>query len=258
MGDLAPPPHLSPSSIATFQQCPLKFRYAKIDGLKEDPTDATLMGNFVHDVLEEFYLLSAEDRTLEAAKGLARTLWDTKWRDETAQWVPEAALRQLRWNAWWCIENLWGLEDPAGVEPSGIEQEINTDIEGVTIKGFIDRWSRDDQGMITVTDYKTGKTPRPQYQGDKYQQLMIYAIALQLLGHGEVKDVELLFLKGGDRLRRDVTAADVDKTVATIVGVHGKIVEGCESNSPDEIFYPNPSILCNWCSFKPFCPAWTK
>ena len=46
----SPPPHLSPSSMGTFEQCPLKFKYSKIDMLKDDPTEATLMGNFVHDV----------------------------------------------------------------------------------------------------------------------------------------------------------------------------------------------------------------
>ncbi|MGA0152949.1 MAG: PD-(D/E)XK nuclease family protein, partial [Ilumatobacteraceae bacterium] len=49
---LTPPAYLSPSSIGTYRDCPQKFKFSRIDGLKEPPTWATHLGTFVHDVLE--------------------------------------------------------------------------------------------------------------------------------------------------------------------------------------------------------------
>lgn len=253
MSSLKPPPYLSPSSISTFQQCPLKFKFSKIDGLKEDPTEATLMGNFVHDVLEDLYSMQPEDRTLEAARELAKLHWQEKWGEEISNWVRPDGLSNLRWNAWWCIENLWKLENPVEVNPEGVETKVSTEIRGVPIMGYIDRWSRGPDGIV-ITDYKTGKTPRPKYQDQKYQQLMIYAVAVQNLGFGQVSDIELLFLKGGDRLAKSVTKDDVEFVESSVVRVYSEVIACCDIG----VFEPRPSILCDWCSFKPICPYWKK
>ncbi len=249
-----PPPHLSASSIGTFNQCPLKFKFSKIDGITDDPTEATLMGNFVHDIMEEFYRHDPELRDIALARTLASKIWEEKWRDEVTPWVKgDKQLHMFRWNSWWCVENLWKLEDPMSISPTGLEREVNGLVGGVKIKGFIDRFVVNN-GKITISDYKTGKVPKPQYAGEKFFQLNLYAHLLRSEGVGEPEEVELLFLKEGKRLRDKVTEKSLTSAEQLVVSTKEQIDVCCETGE----FEPIKSILCNWCSYQSICPAWRK
>lgn len=249
---LVAPEYLSPSSITTFEQCPLKFKYSRIDKLVEPPTEATLRGNFVHDILEALYTLEPDQRTQDVAKEIARRLWDSTWENQAVSLISDSKkLHEFRWSAWWCVANLWNLEDPTLVNPSGIEKEVLVDIGGVTVRGFIDRYSAGDNG-ITVSDYKTGKTPHPRYQDGKFFQLLVYALAIQELDLGHVGNLELLFLKESVRLLHEVTPDDLDETKEKIVAVRSAIDARCKEGS----FEPITHKLCDWCHFKSICPAW--
>lgn len=251
---LEAPAYLSPSSIATFQQCPLKYKFSRIDGLTEPPTEATLRGNFVHSVLEELYALPSEQRTMSTAKNLAKVLWESEYEERVSPYVRGAeAQKMFRWSSWWCIENLFTMEDPQELELDGIETEVNGDIDGVAIRGFIDRWRRTDDGII-IGDYKTGKTPAPRYRDDKYFQLMLYACALELKLEEHVKEIELLFVKDSVRLSKSVTDGDRQNVRDTVASVRTQIDERCETG----IFEPIKHKLCDWCSYKSICPAWSK
>lgn len=252
MSDLQAPEYLSPSSMATFEQCPLKFKYSRIDKLAEPPTEATIRGNFVHDILEALYGLEPDRRTKEMAKEIARVLWDTTWQEQTASLISDPkALHEFRWSAWWCVDNLWKLEDPQVIEPSGLETEVIADINGVRIRGFIDRYTTTD-GVAVVSDYKTGKKPHPKYQNDKFFQLLVYALALQELEICSPQKVELLFLKESARLQMEVKQEDLLATQDKIVSIKGAIDKRCQEGE----FEPVKHRLCDWCHFKSMCPAW--
>lgn len=252
---LEPPPHLSPSSIAVFQQCPLRFKYSKIDGIREPDTEATIMGNFVHEVLEMLFRMEPADRTVESAKTVASALWNEgDWKSSVSHVIgtDENRLREFRWKSWWCLENYFKIEDPQSVQPDGIEHEVNDLIDGVKIKGFVDRWSSSETG-ITVSDYKTGKTPAPKYRKDKFTQLLIYAILLEQETGVPAEKVELLYLKEGKVLASEVKQEDVSQVKSTIVKVHSDMMKRCEAGK----FEYKTSTLCGWCSFKTMCPAWS-
>jgi putative RecB family exonuclease len=252
-GLMQAPELLSPSSISTFQQCPMKFKYSKIDGLRDSPTEATMLGNFVHEILETMYALPSEQRTQETARQLARDLWAVKWEAEVTTLIRgEKELRLFRWSAWWCVENLWMLEQPQEVEPWGIEEHVEGEISGIKLHGFIDRLHLDGD-TAKVSDYKTGKTPKKNYIEDKYFQLIIYTQLLKSLGIEAKKfEIELLYLKDGVRFAKEVTAEDVQKVASVIAEVRAGIEERCKNG----YFEPNKTILCNWCGFKKICPAW--
>lgn len=251
---LKPPPHLSPSSIATFQQCPLRFKYSKIDGMREPDTEATIMGSFVHEILEFVFKLEPEQRTIDAAKSIASSGWNEGgWKEDVMAVIgpDEKRLREFRWKSYWCLENYFAIEDPSKVHPAGLEYELNDNIGGVKIKGFIDRWSDGDEGLV-ISDYKTGKTPAPRYRADKFTQLLIYAILLEQETGKPAGKLELLYLKDGTVLSADVQKEQVESVKRMIATVHGEIMVRCE----DEKFEHKTSVLCGWCNFKPICPAW--
>lgn len=250
---LVAPDRLSPSSISTFRQCPMKFKFSKIDGLRDAPTEATMLGNFVHEILETMYAMPPEQRTQDTARNLAREIWASKWEEQVTTLIrSEKELKLFRWTAWWCVENLWALEEPMTVEPYAIEEHVEGEISGIKLHGFIDRLHFDGK-TAKVSDYKTGKTPKKNYLDDKYFQLIIYTQLLESAGiNAESLEVELLYLKDGVRFAKEITQDDV----AQVASVIAEVREGIEKRCKEGYFEPNKSILCNWCGFKTICPAW--
>jgi len=251
--ELIAPEFLSPSSIGTFRQCPLKFKYSKIDGLPDPSGQEAILGNYVHDVLEKLYKLSPNLRTQEQAKLIARELWDSRWEEKTRNVVRgEKELNRFRWTAWWCIEHLWEFENPTSFTPSKMECFVTGEIGGVKMRGYIDRILIGDKN-VTISDYKTGKTPREIDLPEKFFQLITYS---QLLSHLGIEvdeiDVELLYLKDPVRFKRRVTQEDLNSTIKTIQETKRNIDESCKSGN----FPHKKSVLCGWCSFKKICPAW--
>lgn len=254
-GGLKAPEFLSPSSISTFNQCPLKFKYSKIDNIKDPSGKEALLGNFVHDILEEMYKLPPEFRTQEQAKIIAKEQWDTKWAVQVQEIVTDDKnLKLFRWSAWWCVENLWRLEDPALIAPHSLESFVSGGIGGVKIRGFIDRLTRDAvTGAPKISDYKTGKTPRKSDLQDRFFQLIIYSQLLSSIGiESEESSAELLYLKDGVRFEMQITPSDVSRVVEKIQNTKSGIDERCVSGE----FEAKKSVLCGWCGYKSFCPAW--
>ena len=254
MEELVPPEYLSPSSIATFQQCPLKYKYSRIDKLTEPPTEATLRGNFVHSILEELYRLPQSDRTVLVAKQLAKQIWDEQYEELVTPYVRgDDALRSFRWTSWWCVENLFKMEEPSSIDFDGLETELNGSIDGVSIKGFIDRWRRTDDGIV-IGDYKTGKPPSPRFADDKHFQLALYACVLELQIGETVSKTELLFIRDSVRFEKQVTNIERENVRNTVVTVRKEIEQRCS----DGYFEPRRMRLCDWCSYKTICPAWSN
>ena len=61
-----PPASLSPSSISSFKECPLAFRFSYLDRLPQPPAPHSSKGTLVHRALERFYDRPADERTAAA------------------------------------------------------------------------------------------------------------------------------------------------------------------------------------------------
>lgn len=252
MTQLPLPTHLSASSISTYEQCPLRFRFSRIDKIQEPTTEAMILGSFVHEILEEFYKLDPEDRTVPEARRIARELWETKFVEETRP-VRIKSVNDFRWQAWWCIENVFGMENPTEVKIRGIEDQFSASINDVPLLGYIDRWTEEEDGSITVTDYKSGKVSKPQYEGDKVFQIILYAEMLERLNNIKVDNAEIMYVKFKERKRYEPTS-ERRKTVLKIIDqTWDGVNKGCETG----IFNTKTSALCNWCAYKNICPAWS-
>lgn len=250
---LVPPVHLSPSSMGTFNQCPLKFRYSKIDQIPDEPTQATLMGNFVHEVLEYFYVLPHDDRNVANLKHLASHVWtESEWLERVIPWIGSEAdtIRMFRWNSWWCLENIFNVENPHSVDATHIELELNGQLNGVTLKGFIDRLTLGEKAVIS--DYKTGKTPAKRWVDDKFLQLRIYGTLANELGVCLPDSLELLYLKDGTKYEVPFRQKDMEDTIEYVTETKRRIDVACETHE----FETRTSRLCDWCAYKNRCPAW--
>ncbi len=214
------------------------------------------MGNFVHDVLEGLYGYAPEDRTQDRAQSLAREVWDNdNWGERVQPLVPDAEeYRMFRWKAWWCIENLWKIENPEEIEPDGLEYELNGEVSGVNLKGFIDRFTMDEDGGIVISDYKTGKVPRADYVDQRFLQLRIYGTLVNALGIGRTSSLELLYLKDGVKFEVPFSEEDITNTSEYVRNVKDDVDKACATGD----FPAQKSVLCGWCSYKGICPLWAN
>lgn len=256
---LDPPPYLSPSSIDTFKTCPLQYKLSRIDKLDEQSTEPQVLGNFVHDVLEELMKLDPTRRTMTEAKKFLTSLFNDRWQEAAAEVAKD--LKAFKWKAYFCVENYFLMEDPTDITPGGLETPLLLDpndpdsfvkIAGVPIKGFIDRWD-DHGGVVSIVDYKTGKFPSAtRFQEPKFQQLTIYADAISQITGKPVDRMTLMFVKDGKAIWRPVTEARLEQMRETVRETYDLVLEYCELGE----FPATPNTLCNWCSFKGICPAW--
>jgi len=250
----ATPEYMSPSSIGTFNQCPMRYKFAKLDRISEPSTEPQVLGSFVHEILEELFKLDAKDRNESSARQIGKGLWNHSWSQEFANLPDQVSTEnEFRWKAWWCVENYFALEDPTSFDAVGIEQKVNGDIDGVPIFGIIDRWTLED-GKMVISDYKTGKKPKPRYEWEKQMQIMIYSILLEQMTEYEVKEAELIYLKFPSKAVYKPTEKVISNVKANIVQTWDELVTSCSTG----VFETRTGPLCNWCSFKGMCPAWRK
>jgi putative RecB family exonuclease len=252
-GSLPVPAYLSPSSIETFRQCPLKYKLSRIDKLPDPPTEATIMGNFVHSVLEDLLAVPAAERTIPTARLLMANQWHTAYSDRVSEILmhSEKAIHKFRWNSWWCIENYFKIEDPSAIDSKGIEHELNGFIEDVPLKGFIDRWHEEEAG-ICISDYKTGKTPKPRYANNKFFAMTVYADLLSKETEKPVSKIELLYLKDGVRMDKPITNGLLSDMREIVTTTYREVKVRCSTGE----FEPTRNTLCDWCNYKPICPVW--
>lgn len=252
----ARPQYLSPSSIGTFQQCPLRYRYSRIDRLPEPSTEAQVLGSMAHEVLELLMALPADERTLATARTILLAQWEAKWNAEAIDLgLGDYDRHMFRWRVWRCIEAYFGLEDPTALELAGIECKLEATLEGVPVLGILDRWHYASDGTAVISDYKTGKVSRKPYDAEKRFQLMVYVTLAETLLDVTVSRAELIYLKGrGARVGYEPTPELREEVRTTLRTVWDGVQGACETGN----FEARTSRLCDWCSYKGTCPAWRK
>lgn len=74
-------PHLSASSLNTYLDCGLQYKFAKIDKVQPEFTpDALVFGTVIHAVLADFYQELMIGNTLEAQE--LESMFETYWREK--------------------------------------------------------------------------------------------------------------------------------------------------------------------------------
>lgn len=249
-----PPRSLSPTRISSFTSCPLAFRLRTIDHLPEPPSPYAVKGTLVHRALEIF-VWERDNPTWRADHG-TRAL-ESAWRDtrETPDFLglklDKDAEAAFVTDARALVRNCFELETPARTQTVGVELRLEGEIDGVKLRGIIDRLDVDDRGELVVIDYKTGRAPPARYERSRLAGVHLYALLCkQALGRVPA-EVRLLHLREPLTIRATPTEQSIRAQEQRSVAVWLAIQRACER----EDFPPRPSGLCGFCNFKPFCPA---
>ena len=248
---------LSPSRAADFKACPLMYRFRCIDRLPEAPSPVAARGTVVHAVLEQLFDLPSAERTLAAAKELLPQAWarvreedpdvaalfaDDPDGTQCAAWLESAA--EL-------LASYFTLEDPRRIEPHARELPVDVVIDGVRLRGIIDRIDVSPAGDVRIVDYKTGASPREAFEGKALFQMKFYALVLWRL-HGVVpRQLRLMYLADTDTLSYQPEAEELVRFERTLIAIWRAIERALQTGD----FRPSPSRLCEWCDHKVRCPA---
>lgn len=247
-------PGLSPSRANDFQQCPLLYRFRVVDRLPEPPSEAAARGTLVHAVLERLFDLPAAERTEAAARGMLPGQWAAlRERDAVYAELFASADDEAAWlaGAGDLLGTYFTLEDPRRLQPDARELPVRLDLEdGPQMRGIVDRVDVAPNGWIRIVDYKTGRSPRPGYEGHALFQMRFYAYVLWRQRGELPRALQLEYLGDGQVIRHDPTEGEMATLEARVRSVWSSIQEAARTGR----WQARPSALCDWCSFKDLCP----
>ncbi len=254
---------LSPSRAADFKSCPLLYRFRTIDRLPETPSRAAVRGTVVHAVLEQLFDLPAPERTLGAARELLPEIWQQMAADDPAiaALFGEAGdgttgddgtgLAEWLASASELLGNYFALEDPSRLEPVAREQLVEVVIDGLRLRGYIDRLDENERGELRVVDYKTGATPREAFEAKALFQMKFYALVLWRTRGVVPKQLRLMYLADTDTLSYAPDAEELTRFERTVQAIWAAIERATQAAD----FRPSPGRLCEWCDHHDLCPA---
>jgi putative RecB family exonuclease len=249
---LAQPMTMSPSKLTAFTNCALAFRFVNIDRLPQAPTVAAVRGTLVHRSLELLFGQPAPTRTLPTAldcldAALAVYETEDEWQALGLDGTAEATLAT---EARILVERYFELEDPALVEPVGIELLLEATIGGVQVRGIIDRLDVVD-GDLVVTDYKTGRSPDERNARSRMAGVHIYSLLVERTFGRRPARVQLLHLAEPVAIVTSPTEQSTRGVERRLGAVWSAVADACDR----EDFQPKPGGHCSWCSFQQWCPS---
>jgi superfamily I DNA/RNA helicase/RecB family exonuclease len=246
---------LSASDIDLYRTCPLKYKFARVFAIPQEPTINQRFGILIHQVLERFHTEQLRAEALSEAAGGAPprsgagsldrllALFEAGWRrtgfgssDDELQYRDRAVAALARYH-----ERHLSSES----RPVWLERSFSFAIGSHRLRGRVDRVDQLPDGGYELIDYKTGE--RRSGWGEDVQ------LALYRLGAREAWQVETelgsyWYVLEDERVPVAAAPDDAERVERTVLEVAGGI-EGQD-------FEPRPSYeICSWCDYRLICPA---
>ena len=149
------------------------------------------------------------------------------------------------------MRNYFRLEDPTTIRSIGLELRVEAEIDGIRLRGIIDRLELDADGELVVTDYKTGSAPSTQHERKRLSGVHIYSLLCEQLLGRRPRTVQLLYLKSPLAITTQPSDRSTRGTRRTLGAVWQAVERACDR----EDFRPQPSRLCDYCAFQAYCPS---
>ena len=231
---------LSASDLDLYLTCPLKYKFARVFGIPQEPTINQRFGILIHNVLERFHKEDSDE-------GLPRLmdLFESGWR-RTGFGASDDEL-QFRDRAREAMRLYWERESESEGEPVWLERKFDIKIGEHHVRGRVDRVDRLPGGDHELIDYKTGER-KSEADLESDLQLALYRLAAREAWQLEANTGSYYYVLDAEKVAAPVRPDDAERVERTVFQV-GEGVLGQD-------FEPRPSpTVCGWCDYKLICPA---
>jgi DNA helicase-2/ATP-dependent DNA helicase PcrA len=235
---------LSASDLGLYLTCPLKYKFARVFGIPQEPTINQRFGILIHNVLERFH---KEDDDQAGEEGLNRLmgLFEAGWR-RTGFGSSDDEL-QFRDRAREAMRLYWERESESEGVPVWLERKFDIRIGDHYVRGRVDRVDRLPDGSHELIDYKTGER-KSEAELENDLQLALYRLAAREAWEVEAKSASYYYVLDADKVAAPIRPDDAERVERTVLQV-GEGVIGQD-------FEPRPSpTVCSWCDYRLICPA---
>ncbi|MSR75987.1 MAG: PD-(D/E)XK nuclease family protein [Candidatus Ryanbacteria bacterium] len=243
------------SALETYNQCPQKYEYEHIERKRVPKGKESIFGTSIHSAMRFMFSRDPLFPTLEEVLAHFRESF------ADSQSVADADKARYLESGERMIRVYYEKNPPWNFDVIDLESRFEVPLEdpktGIThtIAGSIDRIDKTGEGLFEIIDYKTSRKLPAQETVDANMQLAIYQLALEKKWpHIDPEHVTLAlyFMKAGEKLVTRRTRQDLDNTRGQILDTIHSIEKRIETKE----FPAKPNALCDWCGYKPICPAW--
>lgn len=248
----------SHSKLSAFEQCRLKFKFRYIDKIipEIEKTIEAHLGDIVHQTLEWLYS-QVKDKIIPTIDDMI-VFYSQAWmKDYTETIMQNGDDEKIFFNKGiQYLLDYYKRYHPFDDNTLEVEKNITLvlDEEGnYRIRGFIDRLAYNLKNKeYEIHDYKTSKTMPEQEKIENDRQLALYSIAIKEL-FGKDQEVKLVwhYLFFNKRIESRRTHEQIEQLKKETI----ELIKTIESATE---FPANKSRLCEWCAYKPICPAWNS
>jgi DNA helicase-2/ATP-dependent DNA helicase PcrA len=234
---------LSASDLGLYLTCPLKYKFARVFGIPQEPTINQRFGILIHNVLERFH----KEPPADDADGLGQLnhLFETGWRRSGFGSTDDEL--QFRDRAREALRLYWEHERVAEGEPVWLERKFDFKVGEHHVRGRVDRVDRLPDGDYELIDYKTGER-KTEAELESDLQLALYRLAAREAWEIEAAFGSYYYVLDGDKVAAPTKPDDGERVRRTVLEV-GEGILGQD-------FEPRPSpSVCSWCDYRLICPA---
>ncbi|MFC1952382.1 RecB family exonuclease [Chloroflexota bacterium] len=181
---------LSYTQITLYQSCPLCYKLQYIDGLKPKDKWYFSFGSTLH--LCAQYIFSVKVPPLPSLDELLQ-FFEGKWIRAGHNSAEEEARYKTYGRE--ILTKLWEIHHADFMMPVAIERVFYIDIEGVKLRGFIDRVDKLESGGLSIVDYKTSQGLFTREDLEASLQLTLYQLAAEQIWYLPVENLTLYHLR---------------------------------------------------------------
>jgi DNA helicase-2/ATP-dependent DNA helicase PcrA len=233
---------LSASDIDTYRICPLKYKFARVFRIPQEPTINQRFGIVMHQVLERFH--NQPGGSLESLMGLFEASWRRSGFGDSDD------ERQFRQRAVAALEHYWQADRESDSEPVWFERSFAFRMGPHLLRGRVDRVDRHPDGSYELIDYKTGKA-KTEAELREDVQLSLYQMGARASWRLETSAQSYFYVMSGEKVPVEHSEEELDRVRSTV----GEIADGIKRQD----FEPKPSPeICSFCDYRIVCPAAEK
>jgi DNA helicase-2/ATP-dependent DNA helicase PcrA len=234
---------LSASDIDTYRICPLKYKFARVFRIPQEPTIHQRFGIVLHQVLERFHSSGGDDGLPALME-----LFEASWR--RAGFGDSDDEQQFRGRAVEALERYWRLERESDSRPVWFERSFAFRLGPHLLRGRVDRVDRRPDGSYELIDYKTGKAKSAQELREDVQ-LSLYQMGAREAWQLETAAQSYFYVLTGEKVPVEHSEEELARVRTTIADIAGGILK--------QEFEPTPSAeVCRFCDYRIICPAAEK